>query len=160
MSYRISPHLAWGRRSISTIINTHKHLTRRIIVQQYSKPQAATNKNVPGALNFSNSSPQLQATGASSLRRTTGSTLGFEAIDNTVITNPIKSENGDVLKVKISQRAAQVCLPRYLLVFSEPCTNFISRNLTRSTNKTKSQTRYFELRSKVVDVTGTSISLV
>lgn len=160
MPYRIFALPAWGRRGISTIINTHTHLTRRIIVQQYSKPQAATTKNVPGALNFSNSSPQLQATAASSLRRTTGSTLGFEAIDNTVITNPIMSENGDVLKVKISQRAAQVCLSTYFLILLEPCTKFIFRNLTLSTNKTRRQTRYFELPLKVVDVMGTSIFLV
>lgn len=88
-----------SRRSISTITNTHKQITRRIVVPQYGRPQVKT-----GALSFSNSSPQSQA--QASLRKG-GSTLGFEAFDNTTIKNPIKAENGDLLRVKISQRAAQ-----------------------------------------------------
>lgn len=38
----------------------------------------------------------------------TRSTLGIDAVDNTTITNEIKNDEGEVLKVKISQRAAQV----------------------------------------------------
>lgn len=99
-----------GHRCISTIRNTHKHLTRRIIVQHYTKPQPSTNAKsvyVPGGRNsFSNSSPSLQA-GLSQQRRAREPTLGFEALDNTKITNPIKAENGDILKVKITQRASQ-----------------------------------------------------
>lgn len=93
------------KRGIATIINTHKHLTRRLVVQQHGNPR-------PSTLSFSNSSPiQSQAQAVAANNSPGGgsgaSTLGFAAPDNTTITNPVKSDAGEVLKVKISQRAAQ-----------------------------------------------------
>lgn len=111
------------KRWISSITNTHKHLTRRVIVQQHgnsylfsnslkSSQATAANKTVTGKNSFSNSSPGSQASSALRKRNPT-STLGFEAADNTSITIPVKSENGEILRVKISQRAAQVRLNKF-----------------------------------------------
>ena len=61
---------------------------------------------------------------ASSARRTLASkaTLGFDVEDNTKIINEIKNEDGETLKLKITQRAAQVSF------LSSPLVNLVQAN--------------------------------
>lgn len=122
------------KRSVSYITGTHKHIKRSMIFQQgyfpnispssyisKIKPTASpsttnssstshipysysnTRNNTTSSTAFSSSSiPDL----ASSQNPRRKPTLGAEAEDSTSITNPVKSDSGEILKVKITQRAA------------------------------------------------------
>lgn len=57
--------------------------------------------------NASEPAPNSTSSSSSKSPRRGVSTLGAEAPDTTTITNPFKTENGTLLAVKVSQRAAQ-----------------------------------------------------
>lgn len=100
---------ATPKRFISTITNTHNSLTRRVVIKHYKDTTHFAKKTIHGGLGVQSpavsSSVGDSANSSSSNKRTP--TLGFGASDNTTITNPQKNEVGDVLSIKISQRAAQ-----------------------------------------------------
>lgn len=117
-----------SKRPLSYITGTHKHLTRNMILSHALSLTSQSSYKKPGDSSAVSSSPQasnipksfsnsrLSTTSAnlsssvesnfqnSSSRRKP--TLGADVEDTTKIINPIKSESGDILKVKISQRAA------------------------------------------------------
>lgn len=115
------------QRSVAYITGTHKHLTRNTIFQPGSpssyitqKPPVTSSKNGPSSSShisstYSNSrgNTTVSATSSSSAGAPVASqsrrapTLGSGAEDNTIITNPVKTDSGETLKVKITQRAAQ-----------------------------------------------------
>lgn len=82
------------KRMLSTILNTQKTVTKRVLQQPYNR------KTIHGGLYL-----RSQASPAVAQRKTP--TLGFGANDNTKIINPMKSDSGDVLSIKVTQRAAQ-----------------------------------------------------
>ncbi|KAF5098164.1 hypothetical protein DV451_003520 [Geotrichum candidum] len=104
-----------SKRFISTITNTHMSLTRRVVIQQYKDTPRFVKKTIHGGLNVQ--SPAASASVGAGNTSGAGSaptqaskrapTLGFGASDNTTITNPVKNDAGELLSIKISQRAAQ-----------------------------------------------------
>ncbi|KAF5096653.1 hypothetical protein D0Z00_002711 [Geotrichum galactomycetum] len=91
-------------------------LTRRVVIQQYKDTPRFVKKTIHGGLGVQSpaASASVGASGSSSgadgVPTDTSKrapTLGFGAADNTTITNPVKNEAGELLSIKISQRAAQ-----------------------------------------------------
>lgn len=119
-----------SKRSLSYITGTHKHLTRNMILSHsislasstsYKKlgdssavNSSSQSSNIPKS--FSNSRPSTTSASTNSSSSMQSNlqndgprrkpTLGADVEDTTKIINPVKSESGDILKVKISQRAA------------------------------------------------------